>query len=404
MRSTRLLFLIQISLLMISSTIWISGPLISSHVYSTTNYLDEIPYGISLIGADKVWSVTQGSSDIIVAVLDSGINTSHFDLETILWNNSDEVPNNGVDDDLNGYIDDATGWNFVHQNNDPLSLLNTSWEALKFHGTHVAGTIVAQLNDLGIVGVAPNVTIMPLRVISEDNLNPDIVVEEAIRYATNNGANIISMSLGIYEEEITSPTSYQLVEEALSEAYSQGVIIVASAGNEAESNPIRPANNENVIAVGAINSNKEIASFSNRGSEVVAPGVSINSTIPYNDFGTSSGTSMAAPHVAGALALILSYNSSLSNIEVRTLLQQTATDLGITGWDSTFGYGLINVTKAFQSLSAFSPTTSTTSTDTSSTDLSSSSYSSSSTTSTTNLPLNIILLGFILIVIVRKRK
>ena len=404
----------QLLLLALSSTSWLSGHTISNSVYTTANYLDEIPYGISLIGADEVWNITQGSSDVIVAVLDTGVNTSHYDLENVLWNNLDEIPNNGDDDDSNGYVDDTTGWDFIHQNNDPLSLLNTSWEALKFHGTHVTGTIVAQLNDIGIAGVAPNVSIMPLRVISEENRNPDIVVAEAIRYATDNGANIISMSLGIYEEEITNDTSYELVEDALQYAYSHNVLIVASSGNDGSSTPGRPANNEHVIAVGAIDSNKNLYSHSNLGSEVMAPGVDIKSTIPYNDFRLATGTSMAAPHVAGALALILSYNSSISNIEARMLLQNTTTDLGSSGEDSTFGHGLINLTKTFQHLSALPPDTQTTSnipsstTDppsgTSTTDFSSSTYSISTTTSITNIPLDIFILGIFLIVIIRKRR
>ncbi|MHA1942665.1 MAG: S8 family peptidase, partial [Candidatus Hodarchaeales archaeon] len=221
-------------------------------------------------------------------------------------------------------------------------------------------------------------------------------------------ANIISMSIGIYDVEITNSTSYQLVEEALQYADSKNLLIVASAGNEGGLSPIRPANDSHVIAVGAVDSDKNLASFSNRGSEIVAPGVNIKSTIPYNEFRIASGTSMAAPHVAGALALIVSYNSSLSNIEVRTLLQQTATDLGPIGWDSEYGYGMINLTTAFQFLSESNDNGSTSlSSDpnSNSSNISSSTSTSSktSTISTTNLPITMIIAGITLMITYRKR-
>ncbi|MHA2345429.1 MAG: S8 family peptidase [Candidatus Hodarchaeales archaeon] len=398
----------KLLLLFLISTFWVSTLNFSNNETLAVTYSDEIPYGISLIGADTVWSLTQGSQEVIVAVLDSGVNTTHFDLENVLWANLDEISSNGVDDDLNGYIDDTNGWDFVNHNNDPFSLLDTADENLKSHGTHVVGTIVAQLNDLGIAGVAPNVSIMPLRVVNKYDRNPDIGVAEAIRYATDNGANIISMSIGIYDVEITNSTSYQLVEEALQYADSKNLLIVASAGNEGGLSPIRPANSEYVIAVGAVDSDKNLASFSNRGSEIVAPGVNVKSTIPYNEFRMASGTSMAAPHVSGALALILSYNDSLSNIEARTLLQQTATDLGPEGWDSEFGYGIINLTKAFQFLSESNDNGSTNlssypNSNSSNMSFSTSTFSETSTTSTTNLPITIFIVGITLVIIYRRR-
>ena len=196
------------------SGLWISGISNRTSVLPT-DFSDHLPYGVRLIGADKVWHITQGSPEIVVAVLDTGLSTSHTDLQNILWNNSNEIPENGIDDDLNGYIDDVHGWDFVHQNNDPFSLLesNPYSPSLENHGTHVTGTIVAQMNDYGLIGVAPGVSIMPLRVVNESNLNPDIFVAEAIEYATANGADIISMSISISSEwgEITNATSYQMI-------------------------------------------------------------------------------------------------------------------------------------------------------------------------------------------------
>ncbi len=314
------------------------------------DYTDELPYGITLIGADKVWNRTRGSPEIVVAVLDTGLDANHPDLENILWNNSGETPDNNIDDDKNGYIDDCHGWDFVQNNNDPFSFsLYGSSTSLINHGTHVTGTIAARLNNYGVVGVAPNVTIMTLRVVNENNLNPDITVAEAIRYAADNGAHIISMSIGIYDEELTNATSYQIVEGALEYAFKKEVLIVASAGND-HSIVSRPANNHHVIAVGAIDAAKNIQSYSNQGPEVefVAPGASVNSTIPGGNYKLSSGTSMAAPHVSGTLALMLSYDQALNNTEARSILQQTVEDLGGEGRDNIFGFGMINVTHAIE--------------------------------------------------------
>ncbi|MHA2123451.1 MAG: S8 family serine peptidase, partial [Promethearchaeota archaeon] len=125
--------------------LWISG--ISNHddVLVVSDYSDNLPYGIRMIGADKAWYITSGSPEVVVAVLDTGLNTSHTDLQNILWTNDEEIPDNEIDDDLNGYIDDTNGWDFVHQNNDPFSLLDTPSASLRNHGTHVTGTIVAQM-------------------------------------------------------------------------------------------------------------------------------------------------------------------------------------------------------------------------------------------------------------------
>jgi subtilisin family serine protease len=355
--------------------LWISG--ISNHNPDlvVTDFSDDLPYGIRLIGADKVWHITQGSPEIVVAVLDTGLNTS------------DEIPGNGIDDDLNGYIDDIHGWDFVHQNNDPFSLLESDpfSSSLENHGTHVTGTIVAQMNDYGLVGVAPDVSIMPLRVVNESDRNPDIFVAEAIEYATANGADIISMSISISSEygEITNATSYQLVENALAQAYSENVLIVAAAGNQNGAPLAQPANDIHVIAVGAVSHTKLIAAFSNHGAEVVAPGVSVNSTVPNEGFRESSGTSMATPHVSGALALLKSFNQTLTNDELRGLLQDSAEDLGVAGYDSVYGYGLINVTKAMEFLSGEPITLPVSSSETTTEDSTSLTTTATTTTTTT---------------------
>ncbi len=370
-----------------SSSNFVGSGLISDNPnpFMNVEYTDEIPYGITLIGADKVWNRTGGSPEIIVAVLDTGLDINHSDLVNALWNNTNEIPNNGIDDDNNNYIDDCHGWDFVHNNNDPFNLsIYGSSSRLKKHGTHVTGTIAARLNNFGLVGVAPNVSIMTLRVVNENDLNPDIIVAEAIRYATDNGAHIISISIGIYDEEITNSTSYQLVEDALQHAFSMGVLIVAAAGNDYPDPVTRPANNDFVIAVGAIDSAKNIASFSCRGPEVevVAPGVNVKSTIPNDESGLSSGTSMATPHVSGALALMMSYDPTLNNTGARMILQQTTEDLGTSDRDDVYGFGLINLTRAIETIDEMNSSSTLTEPTTSS-----STTFSSTTSETTNTSL-----------------
>ncbi len=416
MNNHQKLLVLFIFLVITFGGLWMAGNSNHEEVPVVMDHTDNLPYGIRMIGADKVWPVTQGSPEVVVAVLDTGLNTTHTDLQNILWINEDEIPDNGIDDDGNGYIDDVHGWDFVHQNNDPFSLLDVTWPSLQNHGTHVTGTIAAQLNDYGIVGVAPGVSIMPLRVVNENDRNPDILVAEAIEYATVNGADIISMSISISAEygEITNATSYQLVETALAQAYAADVSIVAAAGNDNDATPSQPANDPHVISVGAITSTKVLASFSNHGAEVVAPGVSVNSTIPFENYGTSSGTSMATPHVSGALALLKSYNESLTNTELRNLLQNTTEDLGDAGFDGDFGYGLINVTKAMEVLSGESlvpPITSTeensdstTTTDSSAIITTTISTSTTSETTTTSSNTNFLPLYSVIIILIIRVK
>jgi subtilisin family serine protease len=197
------------------------------------------------------------------------------------------------------------------------------------HGTHIAGTIAAENNGFGVTGVAYNATIMPVRVIdSEGGTISDIAA--GIRYAADNGADVINLSLGGY-----FPSTER--EEAIRYASDRGVVVVMAAGNEGASQPVYPARyaTDWGIAVGAVDSNKTLANFSNRAGAtvldyVVAPGVDILSTTPGNSYQSFDGTSMAAPHVAGVAALVLSANPNLTPAEVESLLTQTANRTGIT--------------------------------------------------------------------------
>jgi subtilisin family serine protease len=250
---------------------------------------------INLINA---WSVTQGKEDIIVAVLDTGININHPDLRDSIWINSGEIPGNGMDDDGNGYVDDINGWDFFRNDNS----VYDRWDG-ENHGTHIAGTIAAALNGYGISGVAPAVRVMPLKFMGPDGTGTTASVLKAIEYAKVKGAKIINASWG-------GPGLDPILRSAIE---SSGMLFVAAAGNDGNNNdtaPIYPAAFDlpNVITVAAVDSMGNLAGFSNYGANTVhvaAPGDMILSTVP-NGYAYMSGTSMAAPHVAGTAALMMS--------------------------------------------------------------------------------------------------
>ncbi len=256
---------------------------------------------------DEQWGLTtiqwqvakQRSKKIVVAVIDTGIDLNHPDLKNVLWRNHKEIPNNGIDDDGNGFVDDYHGWNFVKHNHD--------LKDNHGHGTHIAGIIGAEAsNGIGISGVADNVEIMVLKyyddeVAQTNNLHTTI---EAIRYATEMGADIINYSGG---GDSFSNAEYQVIEEARR----KGIIVVAAAGNEhanANTFPFYPAsyNHDNIISVTAIDKKIRILETSNFGLKTVdiaAPGEDIYSTKPDNSYETMSGTSQATAFVSGAVAL-----------------------------------------------------------------------------------------------------
>ena len=295
-------------------------------------------YGLKQIGAAQAWDTTRGQG-VVVAVIDTGIDYNHPDLGANIWTNPREIPGNGIDDDANGYVDDSRGWDFVGPNykssvpdNDPGDVSG--------HGTHVAGTVAAVGdNNLGIVGVAWNAKVMAVRALDDDGYGTDSMLAEAIVYAADNGADVINASWG------RRGTS-QVLADAIAYAHSLGVVFVAAAGNDSiDAGEFVPANVATAIAVAAVGSNNALAHFSNRGAkiELAAPGVDILSLESgTGGYITSSGTSMAAPHVSGAAALILSMHPSYTQEQVRQALRFSATDWGPLGRDSSFGYGLVN--------------------------------------------------------------
>jgi len=236
-----------------------------------------------------------GLRDVVVAVIDSGVDYNHEDLVGNMWVNAGEIPGNSIDDDGNGFVDDIHGCNVVSDgrshSGDPIDLHG--------HGTHVAGIVASQAyNDIGGVGVAFNVQIMAIRAGQYSGLLTVEDVSEAILYATDNGADVINMSFGGYVYS-------QMVVDAMEVALNQAAL-VAGAGNDGGPEPIFPANLPYVLAVEAAETDGRRAWFSNAG-DVRAPGVSILSTLPNNGYAAWSGTSMATPIISGIAALMRSF-------------------------------------------------------------------------------------------------
>ena len=214
---------------------------------------------------------------------------------------------------------------------------STKWDDDNGHGTHVAGTIAAVDNTVGVVGVAPQASLLAAKVLNRQGSGYLSDVIAGIDYCVQNGAKVVSMSLG-------SSSDVQALHNAVDAAYADGVLLVAAAGNDYGGAVSYPAAYDSVVAVSATDSNNNLASFSNVGPEVelAAPGVSILSTYKDGGYATLSGTSMATPHVSGVAALAIQANPLMSNVEVRALLQNTADDLGAVGKDNLFGYGLVD--------------------------------------------------------------
>ena len=329
-------------------------------VYTQPNYLNEMlsitpndeyyykQWGLPAISANKAWEIEKGNEQIIIAVIDSGIEYDHPDLEQNIWINYNEIPDNYIDDDGNGYIDDWMGWDFTdteiveamgdfrERDNDPRDDLG--------HGTHIAGIIAAQTNNYtGVAGTTWFSSVMNLRAGFRTTLGgylEDDDVSAAIVYATDNGAQIISISWG---DKILSP----IINDACTYAYNHGVTVIASAGNEGGVGILYPAAMENVLSVTAVDQNLKICSFSSYGEgvDLSGPGLSIYSTYLNNNYKEESGTSMAAPFVAGCAALLLSQNPLFTNDEIYNLLRISCDDLGEHGYDNVFGYGIINAEK-----------------------------------------------------------
>jgi subtilisin family serine protease len=282
--------------------------------------LNGVFWGLDRLGAPEVWAAGVTGQGVTVAVVDTGVDYNHIDLDANIWSNSREIAGNGVDDDGNGYVDDIRGWDFVDNDNTPMDLNN--------HGTHVAGIIAAENNGIGQTGVAYNARIMAVRVLDAQGSGSYTGVANGIRYAANNGAQVINLSLG-------GSAASTVLLEAIRYATGRGSVVVMAAGNDGGANPGYPGAyaNEVGIAVGAIDANGNLAGFSNRAGAttkdyVTAAGVNVFSTLRGNQYGYMSGTSMATPQVAGAVALLRSYAPGLSASQIETLMATSASHGG----------------------------------------------------------------------------
>jgi subtilisin family serine protease len=307
------------------------------------------------LDAPEAWEITTGSRDVVIGVIDSGVDINHPDLAANIWVNPGETPNNGIDDDGNGFIDDVNGWDFYDDDNTP----NDG----NGHGTHVAGTIGAVGNNsLGITGVNWEVSILPLRFLGDDGSGWTSDAVAAVNYATmlkrDFGINVVatnnSWGGGGYSRTL---------DRAIESANDQGIMFVAAAGNEGnnnDTNPRYPTNYDapNVISVAALNRNDNLAGFSNYGATTVdvgAPGVSIYSTLPGNSYGSFSGTSMAAPHVAGVVGLLNAAKPGISVTEVSNAILSTVDTLQSLDGKTVSG-GRVNAAAALTSILGQAPT------------------------------------------------
>jgi subtilisin family serine protease len=315
--------------------------------YSTSgswgqNYPDL--WGLKKIGTTAAWDTTRGQGTV-VAVVDTGIDYNHPDIQANVWTNPHEIAGNGIDDDHNGYVDDVRGWDFIGPNAQTPEPDNDPFDGFG-HGTHVAGTIAATgNNNLGVVGVAWRAKVMALKGLDDSGGGTDSSLSTAIIYAADQGADVINASWG-------GPGVSQTITDAVNYAHSLGAVFVAAAGNQAmDVNDFSPPNLPNAIAVSALSppGGNALSSFSNFGNkvELAAPGEDILSL----EAGTGGyvrfdGTSVAAPHVSGVAALVIAQHPTFSTDEVRQVLRVAATNLGIAGKDDSFGYGRLNAAQA----------------------------------------------------------
>ena len=276
--------------------------------------------GIAGIDANvkKAWNITQGNKRVLVGVLDAGIDINHVDLTENIYVNKKEIPDNGIDDDKNGYIDDINGWDFRNKDNSVFD----SYEE-DYHGTYVASILGSPLNDVGMVGVCPNVTVVPLKFMSsiEGGSTNDAV--EAIEYARRLGVKIINCSW------CTSKYNPAL-EEIMRRSR---ILFVCSSGNNGiniDETPVYPAcfDIKNVLTVGTIDNRGDEVTDSNYGKknvDVLAPGDAILGAFPQDMFYATNGTSASCPFVAGEAALIMSVNPRISPTHLKECIMRAVT-------------------------------------------------------------------------------
>ncbi|MNO93267.1 Thermophilic serine proteinase precursor [compost metagenome] len=269
-------------------------------------------WNLPAIETNKGWNISKGSTDVVIAVIDTGVDIGHPDLQGNLTN----------------------GYNVVDPTSPPIDDVG--------HGTHVSGIIGASVNNNeGVAGISWYNKVMPIKALDSSGAGTTYSVAEGIIWAADHGAKVINMSLGNYADSA-------FLHDAIKYAYDRDIVIVAATGNDNTERPGFPAAYPEVFAVSATDYNMNRASFSNYGDyvDVVAPGASIASTYIGNQYAALSGTSMASPHVAALAGLIRSRNPNLNNEEVMNLMRESVMDLGVKGKDIYYGYGQIDIYKA----------------------------------------------------------
>lgn len=309
-----------------------------------------------VIQSTRAWDISQGSSEVVVAVIDTGTDYNHIDLRDNIWHNPDEIPGNGVDDDGNGYVDDTIGWNFVGNSNNPMADDNPG-----NHGTHVAGIIgAAGNNTVGIIGASPLVKIMPLKFLSASGSGNISAAVRAIDYAISKRVKIMSNSWG-------GPQYSQALADAVERARQAGILFIAAAGNGGsdgagdnnDSSPNYPSNlsSNNVIAVAASNPSDSLTRFSNYGARTVhlaAPGENIYSTKNENTYQNLSGTSMATPLVSGVVALMYAVRPDLNYSQIKAALLNSV-DRASAFQGRVISNGRVNAYRALAAISNGEP-------------------------------------------------
>ncbi|HEX9774386.1 MAG TPA: S8 family serine peptidase [Actinomycetota bacterium] len=306
-----------------------------------------VDWGAQAVNAPEAHLGGATGAGVVIAVVDTGVDYRHEDLAANAWTNPGEVADNGLDDDGNGYVDDVHGWDFIgsfytspQEDDDPLDTLG--------HGTHVAGIAAAADNGIGVLGVAPGAQVMPVRVLDDYGFGFGSTIAQGIRYAADNGADVINLSLGGYQP---SP----ILRDAVNDAVAAGAAVVAAAGNAYYySIPSYPAGVPAAISVAAASREDQVKTWwSDFGNvDFIAPGEEVLSSIPIDAYARYSGTSMAAPHVAGALALIKEVHPGFGPVELEHALASTADDRGVTGKDEANGSGFPDAEAATGALPA----------------------------------------------------
>lgn len=301
------------------------------------------------IQALRAWDITTGIPEVVIAVLDTGVDREHPDLATKVWTNADEIPGNLIDDDDNGFVDDVNGWDFLDDDNQP--------DDLDGHGTFNASVAAAASNNGAyIAGIAWRTPVMPLRVGYTDDLGlfharvDDVVA--AIQYAAANGARIIQFGFAWMEAEL-SEAEWEELRQAVEQAHRDGVLLVAPVGDYAvQGSPDPyPASFPQVLGVTATDRFGERLEFASYGGfvDLAAPGSEVPGLFTQPPHWTTAvGTAFAVPHVTGTAALVWAVNPNLTPDQVKEILFQTAEDLGALGRDQFYGFGLLNAALALQ--------------------------------------------------------